>query len=456
MISALPFRGNYQTMRLKLLLLWTAHLSGVEAIWKFALKHTAISQADDNAGNYLRLPSNDSWYRAPDGWEDTKPGTVLRVRKRAYNVTALPIANAKDVFQVLFRSTNSLENATWAVTTVFIPTHSQCDAALNTSSNCSQGIVSYQLPYDTSCLDASPSFGLQFGEPYGEIGQALGRGWWVSVPDYEGPLASYGASIVAGYITIDSIRAVLTAVATEFGVHDARVGLWGYSNGASATEAAVEFAPKYAPELKLAGAAIGGLTPSMTTSGPMITRTQVSGLLIQGIIGVTSQYPEERKYIVSRLNPSGPYNATEFFWASYMSGWQSLLYYSYVDVFQYFIGGQADLLVPHIVDMFLREGTLGVFGIPNTPIFMYHAIDDDMTPIEETDAVVNKFCDKGSNILYHRNSWGGHNDELTNGRQRSLDFFGHILGGGNALPFPGTGCETVNIKFMQDPNTPTA
>jgi len=272
----------------------------------------------------------------------------------------------------------------------------------------------------------------------------------------EGPLASYGASIVAGYITIDSVRAVLKAAETEFNMTNVQAGLWGYSNGASATEAAVEFAPKYAPELKLAGAAIGGLTPKLISSGPVLSGTQVAGLLVQGIIGVTSQYPDERKYILDRLYPDGPYNVTEFFWATYMSGWQSLLYYSYVNVFEYFRGGQADLEVPHLVDMFVREGTLGGFGVPNTKIFMYHAVYDDLTPIEETDELVSNFCQKGSSILYHRNFWGGHNDELTNGRQRSLDFFANIFDGSNVLSVPVSGCQTVNLTFMQDPSKPIA
>jgi len=416
--------------------------------WNFTIKTVAELAADP--GTYLPLPSYDPWYKAPEGWEAAEPGTVLRIRPHAYTVNPIPILNVKDTFQVLFRSTNSQGNATWGVSTVFIPQVSHCVA----KANCTQAIVSYQLPYDTSCLDASPSFGLQWGDPYGEIGLMLGRGWWVSVPDYEGPLASYGASIVAGYITVDSIRAVIKAADTEYGVKDARVGLWGYSNGASATDVAVEFAPKYAPELKLLGAAIGGLTPSLSTSGPLLTRTQVAGLLVQGIIGVTSQYPEQRAYINRRLNPTGLYNGTEFFWASYMSGWNSLLYFAYIDIFAYFMGGKPDLEVQALIDMFVREGTLGVFGTPDTPLFMYHAIEDDMTPIEETDAVVDKFCKEGSRILYHRNKWGGHNDELTNGRQRSLDFFGHIFDGETVLTFPETGCQTVNLTFMQDYNTP--
>ncbi|KAK0713719.1 secretory lipase-domain-containing protein [Lasiosphaeria miniovina] len=406
---------------------------------------------------YLSYPSQDPWYSAPDGWEAATPGSVLKVRHHAYNNTAgLAIPHARDTFQVLFRSTNSQKNATWAVTTVFLPANPRCTNS-TLASNCTQPILSYQLPYDTSCLDASPSFGLQFGEPYGEIAAALARGWWVSVPDYEGPLASYGANIVAGYITLDSARAVVNVSgSTEYGMRHARVALWGYSNGASATETAAEFAAAYAPGLQLAGAAIGGLAPDVAAAGPQLSQTQVAGLLVQGLIGVTSQYPEQRAYLVSRLNPSGPYNGTEFFWASYMSGWQSLLYFCYVDIFAYFIGGQADLQDVRIVNMFLKEGTLGRFGLPNTKMFVYHALDDDMAPIKDTDALVERFCGDGANVLYHRNHWGGHNDELTNGRQRALDFLGDVLDGTNILSAPATGCQTVDVTFMQDPNTPIA
>ncbi|GAB1320870.1 Lipase 1 [Madurella fahalii] len=420
--------------------------------WKFNAR-IAAAQANDT-GTYLPLPSWDPWYRAPDGWETAEPGSVLRIRQHAYNMTPIAIKNVRDTFQVLFRSTDSQENATWGVTTVFLPNKPRCDAS--NLSNCTQPILSYQLPYDTSCLDASPSFGLQWGEPYGEMAAALARGWWVSVPDFEGPLASYGANIVAGHIVLDSIRAVLNASASEYGLKNARVALWGYSNGASATEAAAEFAAEYAPNLKIAGAAIGGLAANVGAAGPLLSRTQVAGLLVQGIIGVTSQYPAQREYIVSRLNPSGPYNATEFFWASYMSGWQSLLYFCYVDIFAYFIGGQADLEDPQIVNMFLREGTLGQFGLPNTKVFMYHAVGDDMTPIKDTDTLVNHFCDQGANILYHRNHWGSHNDELLNGRQRALDFLGDVLDGSNILSAPATGCQTVDLTFMQDLAKPIA
>ena len=137
-----------------------------------------------------------------------------------------------------------------------------------------------------------------------------------------------------------------------------------------------------------------------------------------------------------------------------MSGWQSLLYFCYVDIFSYFQGGEADLDVPQIRDMFIREGTLGFFGLPTANMFIYHAVDDNMTPISDTDVLYKHYCDQGASILFHRNHWGGHNDELRNGRQRALDYLGDVLDGSNVLNAPAKGCETVELTFIQDASVP--
>ena len=140
------------------------------------------------------------------------------------------------VYHILFRTTDSRFNPSWAVTTLFIPTW-QYRCSSTTEALCAHALLSYQIPYDSANVDASPSYCLYGGEPYGEIADALYRGWFVSVPDYEGPLASFTSGIISGHATIDSIRAVM-AVAGSFGLRlpEARVALWGYSGGALASE----------------------------------------------------------------------------------------------------------------------------------------------------------------------------------------------------------------------------
>jgi hypothetical protein len=372
-------------------------------------------------------------------------------------MTPLPIANVSDSFQVLFRTSDSHDNATWAVTTVFIP-----NTSCNQTSACNNRLVSYQIPYDTSYVDASPSFGLQWGEPYGELALMLRRGWWVSAPDHESPLASYGANIVSGYVTIDSVRAVL-AVAHDYGfdTNNSKSALWGYSNGGAATEMAAEMVGKYAPELKLSGAVVGGLCPATTNATasnpdqPSLNGTAAAGLVIQGLLGITSQYPDQRAYMVSRLKPNGTYNATDFMAASYMSGWDALVHYYMKDVYAYFQNGISDLLTPGFQAMFAREGITGDRGLYNMPVFHYHAIQDGFTLIDDTDNLVKKACNAGANVLYHRNSVGDHNGELTNGRQRAMDYLGYVLDGTPAaFEIPKSGCQTVNLTLQYDGKTP--
>ena len=67
---------------------------------------------------------------------------------------------------------------------------------------------------------------------------ALGRGWYVNVPDYEGPTASFIAGVQEGHAILDSVRAVLSS---GFGLTaDVSYALWGYSGGSIASEWAAE------------------------------------------------------------------------------------------------------------------------------------------------------------------------------------------------------------------------
>jgi hypothetical protein len=87
----------------------------------------------------------------------------------------------------MYRTTDSRYNATWAVSTIFVP---------KTPVNGTSALLSYQTPYDSAFIDASPSYALYSGVD-SDIKVSLGKGWFVSVPDYEGPLASFTAGVVS-------------------------------------------------------------------------------------------------------------------------------------------------------------------------------------------------------------------------------------------------------------------
>jgi hypothetical protein len=133
-------------------------------------------------------PKQDPWYTPTEGWELAAPGDVLRVRI-AQGQLGQTFDDLAAAYNILYRTTDSNDQPTWAVTTLLIP--SSVDATSNS-------LLSYQVPYDSADLDAGPSYTLSQsaesgrtpGNCIGEIQDALDAGYYVTVPDYEGPLAS--------------------------------------------------------------------------------------------------------------------------------------------------------------------------------------------------------------------------------------------------------------------------
>ncbi|KAK0714734.1 secretory lipase-domain-containing protein [Lasiosphaeris hirsuta] len=396
-------------------------------------------------------PSLDTWYRAPIGvnWQATDPGQLLKIRLAPrLNLT---VGNAMAAYQILYRTTDSQYNPSWAVTTLFIPWW-QYRCSSSTPHLCAHALLSYQIPYDTCNVDASPSFGLHVGEPYGEISDALGLGWFVSVPDYEGPLASYAAGLQAGHATLDAVRAVMQ-VAGVFGLRMdiAKTALWGYSGGALASEWAAELSGQYAPKLKIAGVALGGLTPNVTSVTDFINGRECAGLIPAGLLGIATQHEAAYQWIVSRLKPA---TAQVFLSVKSLTAAQSIALFRRQNIYDYFVGGYADLHTRVMRMMYNVDGFMGYHGVPRMPLFVYKAVYDELSKVADTDALVNRFCGVGANILYHRNLAGGHNEELVNGRQRAFAWLSSVLDGSYDQVYSTMGCTILNVSYNLAPYVP--
>jgi len=381
-------------------------------------------------------PSHDPWYTAPPSFELTQPGAVLRVRLAPGNLTSL-VPNAWQAYNVLFRTTDSLYHPSWAVTTLFVP-----KSALNSSST---ALLSYQIPYNTPAVDGSPSQ-LLYTTPttdltVTDIGTALGYGWHVSVPDFEGPLAAFGAGVQEGHAVIDSIRAVRSV---GLGLADnARVALWGYSGGSIASEFAAELAIQYAPELSIAGVALGGLVANLTQGILQVSKTQFAALVPLGLLGITAQYPAAREYLLSQLNPSGPHNATGFLAALNLSVVKAFPVYAFQDTWSYLKSGKAVLQSPLLQPILQSQALLGYHGTPKAPLYIYKAIADEITPVASTDALVERYCGVGVSVQYLRNSVGGHLAEETNGDAYALEWLRQVFDGKEQ----GSGCVVKDVVW---------
>ncbi|KAF1824508.1 LIP-domain-containing protein [Dissoconium aciculare CBS 342.82] len=395
----------------------------------------AVSTSNDNSTAGIP-PSQDPWYSAPAGYEHAKPGQVLKIR----NATALAstIANASEAYHILYRTTSGDYKAAWAVTTLLVPF-----ANITTSRD---KLLSYHIPYDSADVDASPSYTLYSGGGYGgdaAITEALGRGYIVSTPDYEGPGAFFTAGVFSGHATLDSVRAVRSKKSPVQLAEGHRYATWGYSGGALAGEWAAELQVQYAPELKFEGHALGGLTPNITSVLYTINGTVYAGLAPAGIVGILSQYPDTQAYLLANLNPSGPYNATRFLQTKNFTLLESIAQFVGQNIFLYFQNGEGTVQSRFAMNVVNRDGVMGYHGVPAPPLFVYKAIGDDVSPVHDTDILVERYCRVGATIDYQRNTVGTHQTESTNGDARAVAFLEKLFSG----TYKAEGCTITNVTI---------
>ncbi|KAH8892421.1 LIP-domain-containing protein [Thozetella sp. PMI_491] len=398
-------------------------------------------------------PSQDPWYTAPCGFEEAAPGAVLRLRSAPGNLTSI-IGNSSAAYHVLYRTTDTQGQPSFAVTTLIAPntTNSESDDTY---------LISYQPPYDTAAVDGSPSYALYnllftpnafipIPETY-YLGLLLGRGWFVTVPDYEGPLASFIEGPQAAHATLDAVRAS-SSLRHILGTSDVHAALWGYSGGGYATAWAAELQPQYAPELKLSGAAAGGIPTDIFTILPMVNKTPLTGNLISSVIGLVSQFPEANATLASQLKTDGPYNATGFFAATKRNFLENAAVYAYQDVTEYFIGGVSPLDIPAVKDLVPSQTILGVQDVPEIPYFVFGSILDEAVGIAGMDALVDKYCAEGANILFQRNTVGSHGAEVANSIDRVFNFLESSLDGSFSLQ----GCKVENVTVAVNTTSDSA
>jgi hypothetical protein len=417
-----------------LLLAWSSLFacSRASPLYKRLLQKRALGSMP------LLPPSQDPWYTGPTHFQSAAPGALLRVREAPGNLTSV-IQNCSAAYNILYRTTDSQYQPAWAVTTLFVPLSQPNTTSIASNSTSPGGaLLSYQIPYDSADVNSSPSYALYAGgQP--DIAGALGRGWFVSVPDYEGPLASFTAGVQSGHATLDSVRAVLSS---GFGLSaTARYAMWGYSGGALASEWAAELQIQYAPELNFSGASVGGLTPNVSSVMKSVNGTAAAGLIPSGILGLASQFPAAYDFLMQQLKTSGPFNNTAFVAAKNMTLGQTIETFANQDIYAYFTNGSAAFQAPVVQQVINSDGLMGYHGVPQMPLFAYKAIGDEVSPIGDTDALVDQYCAVGASILYQRNTVGGHEAEDINGDARAFDWLSSALNG----TLQQTGCLIQNV-----------
>lgn len=349
------------------------------------------------------LPSNDPFYAVPHDIDSFLPGEIINYREPPSEITTygwVP-THLKQAYQILYRTTNSLQQPTATVLTVLIPPDADYDK-----------VLSLQMAEDSTTIDCGPSYTMQrlaqqstlHGSNITQLQllfaeTALARKWVVIVPDYEGPDAAYTASKITAYSILDGIRAAkhsghITGIAS-----DPMVGVWGYSGGASATQVALQLQESYAPELEIVGAAMGGLSGlSKASEIFVLNKGQSSALIPSAMIGLSSQYQELKDHIYSSLKPE----FRDLFYSPLrMCLQESSLILSYQDILGMFGTDSLPGLIEDVDRVFQTENT----HPPTTmkaPLYIYQSVNDHLSDVNKIDALVRGYCEQGTAVHYER------------------------------------------------------
>lgn len=256
-------------------------------------QHEVISQTWEDvrpALNHTNPHDDLGFYEVPADVDlaATAPGTVLRERELNYHVATLetPVR----VTQLLYATTNVHGEIEENVTIVMHP-------PVPASGN----VISYQSFYDSLNPTDNPSRIIAGNQTLGGlistlesamIAPALLSGHAVVLSDTQGKDANFAAGPGYGAATLDSLRAATNSPSAPVS-EDARIGLFGYSGGAIASNWAAILMAEYAPELqsRIVGVAQGGLfvnpvnNLSYAGEGPVW-----SGVVAMALAGLSRAY----------------------------------------------------------------------------------------------------------------------------------------------------------------------
>jgi Secretory lipase len=382
-------------------------------------------------------PQDDPFYRPPAGYASTAPGTILRSRPvRLATFATLP--QNVQAWQLLYRTTNYRGKPEATVTTVLLP-----------SGGKPRALVSYQIAEDAVAPQCAPSYELRPGAGSGGtvnqaeillIDAAVAQGFAVSVPDYEGPKGDFGAARQPGYAILDGLRAAEQFSPLGLDGLSTPVGIWGYSGGSLASGWAAQVQPTYAPDLNLRGVAMGGFVTNAAQAFQQINGGPGAGLIVSVLSGVSRTVPALAAALHTYATPAGKAALAK---GASQCETPNVIEYGFTNVSDYLTVPLAQFLAIPAVKTAMARLNLGR-STPTVPLFVYHAVHDELIPIAGVDTTVKRYCSNGDSVTYTRDMASEHITLALIGAPAALSWLTHRLTGG-AVPH---GCTTTTVPSM--------
>jgi hypothetical protein len=354
------------------------------------------------------VPDQDPFYAAPADIASYTPGAIVAGRP-VPGVNLFGIQVPVNAWQISYRTNDSHDQAELAVTTLVVPKTAWTGSG-------PRPVVSLQTPEDSVGTRCAPSYQIASGQDVQDAAlgtQLLLANWAVAVPDFEGPKSVFLAGPQAGHAVLDGIRAVKQFNTAGIGSANPWA-LDGYSGGAEATGWAAQVQPSYAPEVKLAGAALGGTPSDPAAVASYIDGTAFAGFEFAAAYGIAAEFPEAG--IAGLLNSRGQQDFASIKGTCELNILPAFLFRELSQDTT-----AADPLGVPSVAAVLRENTLGK-AAPATPVYDYHADTDEIVPVGQDDTLAKDWCARGGTVQKVRDLLGEHVEEVA-ARAVSVEVF---------------------------------
>jgi hypothetical protein len=365
-------------------------------------------------------PPQDPFYTPPSSLPAGAPGTVIRSRPVCIGDLQVPVPYM--AWDVMYLSTAGEDRRGHPSELHAVPS---VDTALIVEplTGGTHPLLAWATAEDADSTLKAPSYVMAQGNTWDNAAWqwALGKGWDVVVPDYEGPGSAYSAGPLEGHGMLDGIRA-----AENFSRVDGlegrktKAGLWGYSGGAMATAWASELAPSYAPGIRLAGVAEGGVPADVHTVFDTINSGYLApGLAFASAIGDNAAYPNLMP--MSLLNKAGLALAASMR-ATGNSSYPST--YPPQSISMYTACGCNPNDLPSQFPSVAEVGRTVDPGqhVPTAPLLIYHDYNDELIPIGGVEKLVQYYCAGGATVEFRVNAGDEHVSNAIVGAPEALGY----------------------------------
>ncbi|MDQ3932796.1 MAG: lipase family protein [Actinomycetota bacterium] len=353
-----------------------------------------------------------SFYRPPSPLRAGEPGDVIRAESMSFGFD--PSVSA---WRVLYRSTTAPGKPTAVSGIVLVP-----KAPWRTGL---RPIVAYAVGTHGMGDQCAPSKWMgQGSDPEATlVKNLLNRGWAVAVTDYPGLGTPgdhhYAVGTSLGRSVLDSLRAAVRLPDARLDP-GAPMAVTGYSEGGGAAAWAAQLHASYAPELAVKGVAAGGVPADLPRVLAHLDGGPFVGFVLAGGVGFKAAYPELplHEYLTSAGKQAAADIADDCREAMVAkTAFRRVSDYTTTDLAN---------LPPWRAR--LVENNLGG-SAPQMPLFLYHAVSDQLIPYEVGRDLRLTYCAKRVTVQWKDYVLSGHSAAAAEAAPDVANFIqGRLLG----------------------------